>query len=239
MRAIKFLHDFIGELPAPIRQEIISKSTEQTFSRNAVIYAQGDEPSHMYQLLKGRVKLCNFSVDGREVVTGEFLKGDCFGEMGLIDGLPRVSHAIATEHCMVRVIRKTDFDQLIERFPEFSRQVMVILCRRLRYAYGLRIEASGLTLHEQLAIQLCRLGISQGSVDEHGDLFVSISQEELARRIGASRQSINKELKRLVNEGDVELRYGKIYLVNLHTMQEKFQHLLGEEQITPMYQQDF
>ena len=77
----------------------------------------------MFQLITGGVKLCNYSIDGREFVAAEFRPGDCVGEMGLIDGLPRVSHAVATADSLLRVLRKEDFDYLVVHYPEFARHV--------------------------------------------------------------------------------------------------------------------
>ena len=54
--------------------------------------------------------------------------------------------------------------------------------------------------------------------------------------LGASRQTINKELRALLEEGSVDLRYGKIYLNDLEGMCEKYELMLGGEQITSAYE---
>ena len=236
MKTIPHMHDFISELPEGVRREIESRSRQRKACKGETVYCQGDTPNEMYQLVTGGIKLCNYSIDGREFVAAEFRCGDCVGEMGLIDGLPRVSHAVATEDSLLRVLRKEDFDALVASHTEFAQQVMLTLCRRLRWAYGLTAEASGLALQQRLALQLFRLGQSHGVLDDAGSLYISISQEQLGRMLGASRQTINKELKSLVEEGSVDLRYGKIYLNNLDELCEKYELMLGGEQITAAYQ---
>ena len=54
--------------------------------------------------------------------------------------------------------------------------------------------------------------------------------------LGASRQSINKELRVLMAEGCVELRYGKIHLKNLQALCEQYERMLGAEQIAAAYE---
>ena len=88
MRTIPYLHDFISELPDHIKEDISRLSTERTLSRGDAAYRKGDPPGEVFRLLEGAVKLCNYSLDGREMIAGEFRPGDCFGEMGVIDGLP-------------------------------------------------------------------------------------------------------------------------------------------------------
>jgi len=236
MKTIPHMHDYFSELPEAVRLDIESRSRQRKVCKGETVYCQGDEPNEMYQLITGGIKLCNYSIDGREFVAAEFRPGDCVGEMGLIDGLPRVSHAIATADSLLRVLRKNDFDRLVALHTEFAQQVMLTLCRRLRWAYGLTAEASGLALQQRLALQLYRLAQSHGTRDEAGDLYIGISQEQLGRMLGASRQTINKELKALVEEGSVDLRYGKIYLKDLEDMCKEYELMLGAEQITAAYQ---
>lgn len=236
MKTIPHMHDFFSELPDALRLDIESRSRQRKVCKDEIVYCQGDTPNEMYQLITGGIKLCNYSIDGSEFVAAEFRPGDCFGEMGLIDGLPRVSHAVAYADSLLRVLRKEDFDHLVATQAEFAQQVMLTLCRRLRWAYGLTAEASGLALRQRLALHLFRLAQSHATRDEAGGLYISISQEQLGRMLGASRQTINKELKALVEDGSVDLRYGKIYLNNLEGLCEKYELMLGGEQITAAYE---
>lgn len=235
MKTIPHMHDFFSDLPEDVLRAVESCSRNRKVSKDDAIYRQGDLPTEMYQLLSGGIKLCSYSLDGREFVTAEFRPGDCFGEMGLIDGLPRVSYAIATEDSEFRVLSKSDFDALIREHPAFSSQVMLTLCRRNRWAYGLVAEANGLLLQQRLALHLFRLAQSHGVKDGEGSLYISMSQEQLGRMLGASRQTINKELKGLMKEGFVDLRYGKIYVSNLEELCARYEPMLGAEQITAAY----
>ncbi len=237
MKTIPHMHDFISGLPGEVRLEIESRCRQRRVLKGEAVYNQGDAATEMYQVIKGGVKLCNYSLDGREFYALQFRENDCFGEMGLIDHLPRVSYAVATADCLLRVITKEDFEHFLRNYPEFSQQVMLMLCRRVRYSYSLLAEASGLNLHQRVALNLYRLAHSHGVKDAAGDLYVGVSQEELARMLGSSRQTVNKELQKLVAEGSVELRYGKIFLMDLEGMREKYEYLMGSEQIAASYRE--
>lgn len=238
MKIIPHMHDFIAGLPESVRVEVESRCKQRRVCKGEAVYSQGDAAVEMYQLVSGGVKLCNYSFDGREFLGLEFRAGDCFGEMGLIDGLPRASHAVATADCLLKVMAKQDFDHFVRKYPEFAQQVMLMLCRRVRYSYGLIAEAGGLNLLQRLALHLCRLAHSHGFKDEAGEVYISISQEELGRMLGASRQTVNKCLQELVKEDYVELRYGKIYLMDLERMRSKYEYLMGLEQIAASYEEE-
>ncbi|RLQ22285.1 Crp/Fnr family transcriptional regulator [Seongchinamella sediminis] len=230
------MHAFVSELSPEARGAFEALSSLRRLGKGEAVYRQGDEPNELYQLVEGRVRLCNYSLEGKEVVSGEFQPGDCFGEMGMIDGLTRVSHAIASCDCVVRVLSRAGFDTLTAKFPEVDRKIAVMLCHRVRYLYSLNEEASELTLHQRVARCVLRMAYSRESNNPERELYIAISQEELGQMLGASRQSINKELKALVCEGSIELRYGRIYIQDLEQLKEQYEYLLGMEPITPGYQ---
>lgn len=235
MKTILNLHNFIDELSPAIRSQLRARAVVRDVPVGESIYRQGDEASEMYQLLEGSVQTCNYSLDGKEAITGQFKPGDCFGEMGLIDGLPRVSYTLATSDSKVLVIAKAAFDDFYQRFPEFSHQINVMLCRRVRMLYSLAEDAQVLSLHQRLARTLQRLSYSHGDRDDSGELCIDTSHEELGRLLGASRQSVSKELKNLEREGCIAIRYGKIHVVDLAALGQKYESLLGVEPVTAVY----
>lgn len=235
MKVIPHMHDFVSELSPAARETFEALCILRRVGKGEAVYRQGDPPCELYQLAEGSVKICNFSLDGREVITGSFQPGDCFGEMGIIDGLPRVSHAVATCDSVVRVLSKAHFEEFAARHPEVERKLALMLCRRVRFLYALNEEASELTLHQRVARTVLRMAYSRVTDNPARELYVAISQEELGQMLGASRQSINKELRALASEELIELRYGRIYILDLEQLKERYEYLLGTEPITPGY----
>lgn len=235
MQVIPHMHAFVSELsPAP-RQEFEKLSTLRKVGKGEAVYRQGDGSTELYQLVEGRVRLCNYTLEGKEVVTGELQSGDCFGELGIIDGLNRMSHAIAACDSVLRVLSRPCFEELSAKYPEVDRGIALMMCRRVRYLYSLNEEANELTLHQRVARCVLRMAYSRRSNDPERELYIAISQEDLGHMLGASRQSINKELKALVREGKIELRYGRIYIQDLEQLKEEYEYLLGMEPTTPGY----
>ncbi len=239
MRTIPDMHDFIGELPEAIREEVLELSSLRKFKAGEAIYRQGDAPNELYRLNTGGVKLCNYSLDGKEFLAGEFRPGDCFGEMGMIDRLPRISNAIATQDSTVSVFSRRDFEQCVSRYPQFSRHLMEMLCRRIRFLYSVHEESRELSLQERLALTLYRLALGDSVKDEGGEgIYVRASQEELGRLLGVSRQSINKTLRTLVDEGSVKVRYGKIFFRDIETFRQTYDYLMHNQHVAVTYSAD-
>jgi CRP-like cAMP-binding protein len=235
MKAIPYMHDFFGELPEEIQREIHSKSVERKVASGQTVYAKDDASTEMYRIVEGSIKLCNYSYEGDEMITGHFRVGDCFGEMGLIDGLPRVSHAVAAQETNLSVLSGNEFDRLRDTYSEINRAINIVLCRRVRFLYSLNEESAGLKLIVRLARVLHRLAYSHGAAGENGNLDIKISHEELSKMLGASRQSVSKELKILEKEGEIDLQYGKICIPNLERLSNKYETAIGIQQVTALY----
>jgi len=233
MQPVQNLNNFIDGLSDEVLKAFHDRSRLKKYRRGETVYIAGDQPTEMYQVVSGSIKLGNLTPDGREFLAIEFRDGDCFGEMGLIDNLPRASNATAAKAVELRVLPKADFNFLLDSYREFRQRCMLMLCRRYRYLYNLHTEANAMNLPERLGLTIYRLAHVQGVVDTDGSCYVSISQEELGRMLGASRQTVNKELNALVSQGAIELRYGKIYLPDLNAFEARFASHSGPEVVLP------
>ncbi len=233
MQGIPFFHNFIDTLPEEVRSEMLEIANLRTYTEGEQIYRVGENSNKLYKIESGTVRLCNYSLHGKEITFGRLEVGDCFGEMGLIDNLCRVSSAIAEEKVRLYVIRQDDFMRLYETYPEISRSLNVMLCNRLRLVTTLMEDASLLNLQQRLARTLIRLAISISTINENHQIEIDISQEELAHMLGASRQSISKELQILSKEDLVEINYGRISIINPQEIRTRFGNLMGNTDVAP------
>jgi len=130
---------------------------------------------------------------------------------------------------------KDSFDALYAEHPELGRQITLMLCRRVRGLMGMNEDAISLSLYERLGRALQRMTFSHGQKNDDDILFIEISHEDLGKTLGASRQSVSKELKQLESQGMIKVAYGRILIVDLEALTERFEQLLGMEQLAPAY----
>ncbi len=232
MLPIESLHNYFDPLPQEIRDEIDRIATWREFSDGEFVYRQGDSADHVYQVINGNVKICNYSRDGKEVVLYIFRPRDCFGELGFLDQLPRLGHTVAIGSVKLKIINGKDFTHLYEKHPAISRQININLSHRIRFFYHIAEDASTLSLHERLARTLRRMAYSHAIEDENGQLYLETSHEGLGNLLGASRQSISKELRGLEQEGCIKVMYGKIFLSDLEKLNRNYADLMGPEELT-------
>ncbi len=181
------------------------------------IYTSGDDAAECYRIRSGVVRVNEYTLLGREFQLASWHAGDCFGVIDLIDGLPRFNNAYAVGRTDLDVLDKASFDRLRREHPGIERAISVHLCARIRRLASQVIEASLLPLKERLPRLLGELLRSTERAE-----IASFSQNDLANMLGATRQSVSRELKELERQGWIELGYRSVSIRNLPVFVARF-----------------
>ena len=105
----------------------------KSFSRNEIIFRQGDPSDCMYSVEGGRVGIFLDYGGKNETKLTDLCPGQYFGEMGLIDDSPRSASAVALEDATaVAVIREADAKELFRENPTQMLNILEQMCSRLR-----------------------------------------------------------------------------------------------------------
>src|ERR1700751_4323470 len=88
---------FFADLPEEEIQGLSSATKRRTFRSGEVIFHRDDPGQVLYMIKEGKVKISLISPDGQEISLVVYGKGEYFGDMALLDGLPRSADAIALE----------------------------------------------------------------------------------------------------------------------------------------------
>jgi CRP/FNR family transcriptional regulator, cyclic AMP receptor protein len=172
------------------------------FRRNEVIFHQGDPGDSLHVVADGAVKIVLPSTEGEEAIIATLRPGDFFGELALLDGAPHSATATALEPTETLVLPRTTFRDLLEQHTSLRDALLTGLAAELRRLTGHVEELHFLDLAGRLAMRLTRLA-RQEQPDAHGEVRLDwpYTQSDLASMIGGTRQSVNKLLSGLVDDG--------------------------------------
>ena len=118
------------------RTRLARRSTTRSYRRDAVIVREGDTAMAFYVVLSGRVRIereggpeaaRNSPIEIRELGPAGF-----FGEMGLIDDLPRSATVVAVEPVECALLAKWDFQIELREDPEIALALLPVLTQRIR-----------------------------------------------------------------------------------------------------------
>lgn len=228
------LSSWISLLPQAIQSELTSRMTPRAYRDGQTVYSVGETARELYLIRQGQVRLSNHTEDGSELLLGIIQSGDCFGEHGLIEELPRFSNAYTSGATELLILAKPDFDELYGKHAEIARALNLILCYRFRLLFATTGDASSLQLPQRIARLLVRLAYMLGQPSVNGStLLPDICHEDLARMLGATRQSVSRALKGLEDAGSIRLSYRRIYIHNLDRMAEQCKSHMSGHVVVP------
>ncbi len=192
---------FVGMDEGALRQ-VTRVLRRRRFRRNEVIFHQADPGDSLHIVASGAVKILLPSAEGEEAIIATLRPGDFFGELSLLDGAPRSATAAALEPTETLVLPRATFLELVDREPELREALLAGLTGELRRLTGHVAELHFLDLAGRLAMRLTRLA-QEAQPNARGEIRLDwpYTQSDLAAMIGGTRQSVNKLLSSLVDDG--------------------------------------
>jgi CRP/FNR family cyclic AMP-dependent transcriptional regulator len=191
-----------AEPPVPTLQPetlraIAASGVTRTFPRNTVLINEGDVGDSLYIVLSGRVKIFASNEAGREFVIDFFGPGEYVGEMSL-DGARRSASVMTVEPTTCVVVNRAHFREFILAHPDFAMHLIERLIHRVRVTTG---NLKSLALSDVYGRLVRLLNALAQNVDGRQVVPEKLTQQEIADRVGASRDMIGKLMKDLVAGG--------------------------------------
>ena len=172
-------------------------------------------------VVRGRVKVCSHSEDGKELVLNLINAGEVVGEIALLDGADRTADAVTLTETELMVLERRDFVPFLQRHPDACMRLFAVLCERLRKTSELLEEALFLEGPSRLAKRLVHLAEVFGKPVSGGvRIDIPLSQQQLGNMVGMSRESMNKQLKQWRQDGLIRTENGHYVLTDLDALRD-------------------
>ncbi len=177
----------------------------------------------MMAVVSGRVKICTYSADGKELVLNIIDRGGLFGEIALLDGHPRSADAVALEATDLLVLDRNRLTPFLTAHPEVATRLIAVLCQRLRQTSEALEDALLRDAPSRVARGLLRLAKTFGKQEPAGlRLDIKLSQQQIGNLIGISRESINKSIVDWTRTGYLSVSSGFITIVDMEALEKSF-----------------
>jgi CRP/FNR family transcriptional regulator, cyclic AMP receptor protein len=199
----------ILQLPQAL-QALARRGVVRSYRKDTLILEEGTTGDALYLLLSGRVKVYSGDERGREVIYGMYGQGEYFGEMSL-DGGPRSASVITVEPTLCMMLaRQTLLDHIAEH-PEFAFELIARVIRRARQATAGTRSMALLDVYRRV-VQLLE-GLAGAQPDGTRVVGERLTHNDIAGRVGCSREMVSRLMKDLERGGYVEQRAGRIVIM--------------------------
>jgi CRP/FNR family cyclic AMP-dependent transcriptional regulator len=204
----------LAGIPPEDVRELLSIARRRSFDKGEIVFHQDDPADSLHLIVKGRFGMRLRTALGEDVLLDVRGSGDFFGELALVAIEPqrRSATAIALEAAETRCVYHPDFTRLRQRYPSVDRILLVILADQLRRTDQRLLEAHYVDVDKRVLRRL--LDLARTYRDGTGPVTIPLTQDEIAALAGATRQPVNKVLRRWQARGAIELQRGRITIVD-------------------------
>ncbi len=206
------------QLKAKDLGRVAKLALERHYDHGQIIFQKGqperEKDIGMMAVIAGRVKISTCSPDDKEIILNRIEPGGFFGEIALIDGKGHSADATAIGECRLLFIARSDFIPLLRRDPELTLQLLMVLCQKLRNTSDMVETVVLPPIPVRLARFLLKMA-EDGGLETPAGLQVNLklSQREIGDLIGATRESVNKQLRAWQEQGMIKMEIGPTTLI--------------------------
>ncbi len=193
-------------------KKINDNSQLKKYEKNKILFFVGDKSDTFFIVLEGKVKIFRSSSKGREKILKKMIKGDFFGEMGIIEDKPRSATAVVEEESTLLLISKNEFLHLLKNSSQLALNLIVDLSKRLRRADKDIEDLAFFSVEMRLKKFFRENGERLKGKEKYYYLDKDYTHQELANYLGSSRETITRIFNRLESQGIVEYKDKKIIL---------------------------
>ena len=176
------------------------------YPKDTVVFFENEEGDFFFTILEGRIKVTILGDDGREVILSMLGPGDFFGEMALLDNEPRSATAIAVEESELLSLHRSDFQSVLNDNRSITTALIRVLSARLRRANHQISTLALLDVYGRVARVIVDMAREEGKRLRDGRIaFRRATHQEIANRIGTTRETVTRMLKDLERQGLIHI----------------------------------
>lgn len=183
------------------------------YKKKQTIYTEGNHPSRLFYIRKGKVKIFKSNTDGKELTVGLFSEGDFLGYTALLEGTVYKDTAEAIDDTEIAIIPREEFDALINSNREVAQKFIQMLAQNVSEKEEQLLNLAYNSLRKRVADALMSLYAKYKK--ESQEIFsIHISREDLANIAGTATESLIRTLSDFKSEKLIEIRDGNIYVLD-------------------------
>jgi CRP/FNR family cyclic AMP-dependent transcriptional regulator len=183
-------------------RQLASLGRVRTYPKNTVFITEGDSSDSVFVILSGKVKVFISDTEGHEMILDTQGPGEYVGEMAL-DGNPRSASVMTLEPSTFSVAARDPIREFIRQNPDFALDMISKIIDRARIATSSVKDLALLDVYGRVARLLLNMGVDSGD----GKLTIpdKLTQQEIAERVGASRDMVSRIFRDLTAGGYISV----------------------------------
>jgi CRP-like cAMP-binding protein len=208
--------EWYGSLPAALQELILARSLVRKYAKGQVISLEASVPKGLYAVLDGMVHAVREVGDGEEALIHVCEPGFWFAEYAALTGKTTLGTFLAHTPAKVLLLPKVQLDRIVADEPRYYEAFARLALDRYAVLVRMLTEIRELSPEARLRGRLTLLAeMRMRERPQAGAISLTVSQADLARMVGVSRQTLNALLGKVAHAGLVEVGFRRIRVLDL------------------------
>lgn len=206
---------WFGSLPADFQQRLLCHARLKTLSAQQYLFHRHDAFDGLYCVLEGALRINSHNEQGKEALLVVIEPCNWFGEIALIDGLPRTHDAVAEKISRLLLIPPAALDQVLQDNPLGWRYMAQLSTQKIRFTFASLEENALFPAFKRLVNRLILIAEGYGELGQNSRRVLNLPQDQLAGMLAISRQTTNQILKQLEMQQLIRVDYREVEILDL------------------------
>ncbi len=189
---------------------------QKKFSASNIIVHEDDIESHTFFIIvSGDVHVTFLTNEGKQTILATLSKGDFFGEMSILDGEPRSATVVAAQDCVLLMLYRKTFLEILQSYPKIAIQMLVTMSLRLRRSNRHINTLSKMSVYGRIADVILQIAGEHGK--RLGDIIVvedPPTHQTIAEMAGTSRETVSRVISLLRKKHYITTDRKKMVILN-------------------------
>ncbi|MCF8298391.1 MAG: Crp/Fnr family transcriptional regulator [Saprospiraceae bacterium] len=185
------------------------------YKKGQTIFHEGKTPTGIYCLSSGKVKIYKHGKDGKEQIVRFVTPGEFLGIRSILGGKSYSASSTTLEDSVICFITKSDFFNILKKYPKISNQLIAFLSQLLADAENKITSLAQKPVRERLAESLIVLGSVFSDDGNSSPGVITLSREDIANIVGTATETVIRLLSDFKDDNLITSKGRKITLVNI------------------------
>ena len=211
---LESIYSLFQQLTEEEKEKIKENFTSSKYKKNEIIYKEGDKPSGLICLIRGKVKLFKEGVGGREQIVRMAKPVSIIGYRALFAEENYIASAQAIEDCIISIIDKTVFFDILRKNQELTLSILKSLATELGFSNNRTVTLTQKHIRGRLAESLVFPRDTYGYEDDGATLKVYLSREDIANLSNMTTSNAIRTLSSFASENVIALDGRKVKILD-------------------------
>ncbi len=194
-------------------EHLADNRKERIYKKKDTIFFDGDYPNSLFYVKSGKVRTYKMNEDGKEYTTGLYKENEFLGYIPLFENSNYSEYAVALEDCVLSIIPKDDFLQLVENNKDVSVKFIKMLSNNIEEKEEQLINLAYSSVRKRVAEGLILLK-NKYKTEGENQFSISIARDDLASIVGTATESVIRTLSDFKAEKLIEIKSGRINILD-------------------------